>query len=45
MLEDDDAGKADWDCGEGKGWEERWMAGEDMDACLSEGVKKLVKPA
>ena len=30
--------------GEGDAWDERWRAGEDIEASLSEGVTKLVNP-
>jgi hypothetical protein len=32
------------DDGEGESFEERWTAGDESEACLSEGVTKLVNP-
>jgi len=45
IVEDEEAGTAGRDLGDGKGWEERCKAGEDMVAWRIEGVMKLVKPA
>jgi hypothetical protein len=42
IVEDEEAGTAGRDLGDGKGWEERCKAGEDMVAWRIEG---LVKPA
>ena len=38
LLEEEEAGIADLDCGEGKACDDRWSAGEDIEPCLNEGV-------
>lgn len=45
VVEDEEAGTAGRDFGEGKGWDERCNAGEDIVAWRMDGVMKLVKPA
>ena len=40
-----DARAAGWDLGDGRAWDERCKAGDDMDAWRSDGVMKLVLPA
>lgn len=45
MLDADDALTADCDVGDGSAWEERWSAGDDMEAKRMDGVMKLVCPA
>lgn len=38
LLEEEEAGIADRDFGEGIGCEERCRAGDDIDPCLRDGV-------
>lgn len=44
LVEDDKAGSAGRDFGDGRAREDKCSAGEDMDACCIDGFKKLTKP-
>jgi hypothetical protein len=43
-VEEEDAGTADCDFGEGMAWDDKCNAGVDIVACRNEGVTKLVRP-
>lgn len=45
LVDEDEAGIAGCDLGDGRACEERWRAGDDTDPWRSDGVIKLVNPA
>lgn len=45
VLLDDERATEGWDFGEGSAWDDKWRAGEDIEARRIDGVMKLVTPA